>query len=394
MEERPPKDCFGTEGDDLTRYLVKAAANRIPLSASFELTRRCNFCCVHCYLGDQKAIHKHRHRELDTDTILGLLDEMVEAGTLFLTLTGGDPMLRPDFIRIYEYAVRVGLLVSVYCNGSLITKEVIASFCKYPPRIVEVTLYGATRKTFEAITQKPGSYAACMEGISCLRQTGVRLRLKTMVITLNYGEVPAIRKIAEDMGLQFRHDCSIIPALPNEDNGGYTNIIKRDGKSSLKETLRFRLSPEQAASVDFGVDSVREKLVQLLAQNTLAEEFSRKLFHCGAGTSSYHITPYGTMQPCLITLWPSFPLIAGARRISNSWKTLCGKVAEQEAEADFLCNSCGERKICTGCPSSFILETGRLDKAASFYCDYVECRQKAGARSVLIANRNNHKLKD
>jgi radical SAM protein with 4Fe4S-binding SPASM domain len=188
-----------------------------------------------------------------------------------------------------------------------------------------------------------------------------------------------MREMAEDMGVQFRHDCSIIPALPNEDNGGCANIIS-DG-NGLKETLQFRLSPEQAAAVDFGADSVKEKIVQLAAQKIPTDESSTKLYHCGAGRSSYHITPYGRMQPCLITLRPSFDLIAEERLIFHSWKMLNGQVSIQEAEAEFPCNSCRNRKICTGCPSNFILETGEMALASSFYCDYAKHRREA---SLLV----------
>ncbi|MCI5119800.1 MAG: radical SAM protein [Candidatus Electrothrix sp. AUS4] len=380
--ERLQKECLGEGGDDLSRYLAKAAATLTPLSASFELTRRCNFRCVHCYLGDQEAIHKHRHRELDTEAILGLLDEMVEAGTLFLTLTGGDPMIRPDFIRIYEYAVRVGLLVSVYCNGSLITEEIIASFAKYPPRVVEVTLYGATAKTFETITQKQGSFSACMIGIERLRRANVRLRLKTMVMTLNSDEVSDLWRVAEEMGVQFRHDCSIIPVLPNEDNDSRTNINRKDRNKGLKENLQFRLTPEQAAAIDFGVARMGEKIKQLLAQETLLEAFSKKLYHCGAGRSSYHITPYGNMQPCIITLHSSYDIMAEGGTVIETWKKLSEQVVKKQAEAGFTCNRCGDRAICTGCPSSFILESEKLDKAAPFYCDYAKCRRQISTSSL------------
>ncbi|MCI5151469.1 MAG: radical SAM protein, partial [Candidatus Electrothrix sp. MAN1_4] len=302
MEEQKTTACLGRENDDLNRYLARAEKARIPLAVSFELTHRCSFRCVHCYLGDQFAIRTHQAQELKTEEVIGLLDELVEAGTLFLTLTGGDPMLRPDFIRIYEHAVRSGLLVSVYCNGSLITEKIAASFTTYPPRIVEITLYGATQKTFETITQKPGSYTACIKGISLLRQAGIRLRLKTMAITLNYNELPAMRSMAKEMDLQFRHDCSIIPALPHEDNKGRTNISDADAKgNSLKETLQFRLSPEQAVAIDLDVDRVEKKLRELMTQEAIAVEPSKKMYHCGAGRTSYHITPYGRIQTCIIT---------------------------------------------------------------------------------------------
>ena len=380
MEDRPPNECLGIDNADLNRYLSRASATNTPLSASFELTRRCNFRCVHCYLGDQKALQQHRQQELDTDTIIELLDQMVEAGTLFLTLTGGDPMLRPDFIRIYEHAVRSGLLVSVYCNGSLITEKIAASFTTYPPRIVEITLYGATLKTFETITQKPGSYTACMRGISLLQQAGVRLRLKTMAITLNYQELPAMRSMAKEKGLQFRHDCSIIPALPNEDNSGCTNI-RDGGQNGLKETLRFRLDPEQAVAADLSADRVKEKLRELAIQEAAPAELSKKLYHCGAGRSSYHITPYGRMQPCIITLRPSVDCVTGSQDFVLCWKKLHEEFARQQATTDFSCTTCGDKKLCTGCPSGFVLEKGSPEDIPSFYCTYAACRRKQSSDS-------------
>ena len=254
------KDCFGSGETDIGRYFARAAASRIPLAASFELTRRCSFRCVHCYLGDQKSIRKHQGRELDTETVFRLLDEMVEAGTLFLLLTGGDPMLRPDFVEIYKYAVRAGLLVTVFCNGSLVSDEIVRAFVEYPPRIVEITVYGATQETFEAVTQQPGSFSACMIGIERLRSAGVRLRLKTMVLTLNVDEFPAIRQMALDMGVQFRHDCSTHSAVLHDDNGGRSNIC--GGEGNLADILQYRILPEQAVAVDLSIEDLVFKLAE------------------------------------------------------------------------------------------------------------------------------------
>lgn len=371
-------DCLGAESDDLVRYIAQAAQTRTPLAASFELTRRCNFRCVHCYLGNQKAIHKHRHRELDTGAVIKLLDDMVEAGTLFLNLTGGDPMLRPDFVEIYQHAVRVGLLVTVFCNGSLVTDEIIRVFVKYPPRIVEVTLYGATPATFEAVTQKTGSFAACMEGIERLLEAKVRVRLKTIVLTLNVQEFQEIRRLVEDMGLQFRHDCSVIPVLPNEDNDGGTNVV--GFRNTLQDTLQFRLAPEQAAAVDLSIAKVQKSLKEFV-QDTEVIKLSNKLYHCGAGKSACHITPYGTMQPCLITPRPSIDF-AGKEGFKADWDKISKQFSQLEAQAGYLCNSCQDQQICTGCPSSFTLETGKAEQAAAFYCSYAECRRQETRKQI------------
>lgn len=299
------KDCFGSGGTDIVQYLSKARASRTPLAASFELTRRCSFRCVHCYLGDQKSIRKHQDRELDTETVFRLLDEMVEAGTLFLLLTGGDPMLRPDFVEIYKYAVRAGLLVTVFCNGSLVSDEIVRAFVEYPPRIVEITVYGATQETFEAVTQQPGSFSACMAGIERLRSAGVRLRLKTMVLTLNVDEFPAIRQMALDMGVQFRHDCSLHAAIAHDDNNGRSNIGTNE--SRLTDTLRYRLAPEQAAAIDLSVEKLALELAEA-AEKAWPKESTEQLYSCGAGKTAYSVDPYGELHPCLIVQSHGFDL--------------------------------------------------------------------------------------
>ncbi|XCN73968.1 MAG: radical SAM protein [Candidatus Electrothrix aestuarii] len=373
MAEDIQHGCSWLASSDIDHFLNRAAQRGIPLTVTLELTHRCNFRCVHCYLGDQEAIHKHRSKELDTEKILSLLDELVDAGTLFLTLTGGDPMLRPDFVRIYEYAVHRGLLVSVYCNGSLITDEIVNSFIKYPPRIIEVTLYGATEITFESITQQKGSFAACMNGVARLLQSKNRLRLKTMVMSLNYQEMPAIRNLVQKMGVGFRHDCAILPALPNDDNGGALNSKKGVKKLGLQETLRFRISPQQAVAIDHGDKILKEKIRQLSLHKPLLKKTTR-LYKCAAGRSSFHITPYGRMQPCIITLYPFVDLLKKDNKLLSSWESLSEQIDQQRVTSNFICTSCVERKKCTGCPSSFLLESGCLEEVPSFYCDYTKCR--------------------
>ena len=363
-------NCLGGESNDIAHYLAKAAEARVPLAVSFELTRRCSFRCVHCYLGDQEHIRKNKQQELDTAAVCHLIDALAASGVLFLTMTGGDPMIRLDFVKIYRHAVRSGLLVTVFCNGSLLTDEIVSTFAEYPPRAVEVTLYGASQETFEAVTQTFGSYAACMRGVERLRQGKVRLRLKTMVLTVNQADLAALWQQADEMGVQFRHDCSIIPALPNGDNGSRSNA-----GDNLRDTLRFRLAPEQAAAADLSIGKVAEKL-QERACITVPTEPSTKLYRCGAGKSSCHITPYGKMQPCLITLQPSFDITGGKASFQAAWQSISRLTPEQEAGANFTCNSCKDRSLCTGCPSSFAAETGDAEQAADFYCQYAASRKE------------------
>lgn len=365
-------DCFGGGETDTARYFAKAAASRTPLAATFELTHRCSFRCVHCYLGDQKSIRKHQHRELETKTVFRLLDEMVEAGTLFLLLTGGDPMIRSDFAEIYKYAVRAGLLVTVFCNGSLVSEEIVRAFVAFPPRILEITVYGATRETFEAVTQQPGSFSACMAGIERLQNAGIRLRLKTMVLTLNVDEFSAIRQLAADMGVQFRHDCSLHAAIAHEDNNGRSNV--GTDMSRLTDPLEYRLAPEMAAAVDLSVEKLALELAEAAKKSCLSEATDR-LYSCGAGKTGYSIDPYGELFPCLVVRTHNGNA-CDKGGIQTCWDGVFREFTSCKASASFLCNRCGKREMCTACPAIFASVSGDPEQVDPFFCQYAEKRRE------------------
>ena len=206
--------------DDLTR---RAAEARVPLDASIELTHRCNLRCVHCYLGDQDAIRRHRAEELSTAEVRALLDELAEAGTLNLTFTGGDPMVRRDFPELYEHAVRNGFLVTVFCDGAALTPGTRRAFRRFPPRKVEVSVYGASAGVYESVTRVPGSHARCMEGIAWLRAQAIPLTLKTVLMRGNRHELDAMRALAHGLEVPFYFDTAIFPCLPHGDNAGRAN---------------------------------------------------------------------------------------------------------------------------------------------------------------------------
>ena len=140
---------------------------RFPLVCQWEVTCRCNLHCVMCYT-DCFNRPEFVRQELTTGDILRIMDEMAEAGTLELCLTGGEPMMRPDFFQIYEHAVRRGFLVTVFTNGTLITEAAAERFAACRPHRIEISLHGMTADTFERVTQGPGSHRRCLDGIRLL----------------------------------------------------------------------------------------------------------------------------------------------------------------------------------------------------------------------------------
>ncbi|MBA4417735.1 MAG: hypothetical protein C0392_07470 [Syntrophus sp. (in: bacteria)] len=181
----------------LVRELQKRAATRSqPASSVFELTNRCNLSCRMCYIRHSDSDTVQRKKELSAKDWLSIARQAVDHGMVFLLLTGGEIFLRPDFFEIYEPLTRMGIIITLFTNGTLITSAVAERLAQSPPSHTEVTLYGATSKTYEAITGIPGSYAQCCNGIEALIQQGISVGLKTTITRHNVAELEAMRGLA------------------------------------------------------------------------------------------------------------------------------------------------------------------------------------------------------
>ena len=177
---------------------------RAPVEVSIEVTRRCPLECLHCYNNLPMNDAGARQQELSLEEHRQLLDELVAAGCLWILYTGGEIFARPDFLDIYTEAKKRGFLVTLFTNGTLITPRVADYLAEWRPFAIEITLYGATRETYEALTQIPGSYDRCMRASGC-SERGLPLKLKTVPTTINKHEVYEMQRLAvEEFGVEFK----------------------------------------------------------------------------------------------------------------------------------------------------------------------------------------------
>ena len=118
----------------VSRYLTaKAAAQKIPVTGTFELTSRCNFNCKMCYIHGMEDMDSLRKGELSVKEWLSIAEEAKKEGLLFLLLTGGEAMIRDDFMELYEALAQMGFRLVINTNGSLVTDEILDLFRRYPP---------------------------------------------------------------------------------------------------------------------------------------------------------------------------------------------------------------------------------------------------------------------
>ena len=185
-----------------------ARLGRGPVAGLVELTSRCNLSCVHCYLNQAASSPAE---EMPRGRLLRLFPEIAAAGGLFVTLSGGEPLLRGDFPDVYLASVEAGLVTSVYTNATLVSDRVADLLDEHRPEHVEVSVYGATRETYEAVTRRPGSYAAFVRGLDLLQEAGVPVRLKAMALRSTIAEFDEIARdrLAQMEGQRAELDVAI-----------------------------------------------------------------------------------------------------------------------------------------------------------------------------------------
>ena len=331
----------------LTEFSKKALKLRIPLSGSFEVTYRCNLRCVHCYLGHLKNRQTNDH-EMNTERAIGLIDEITDAGCLYLLITGGEPLMRDDFSAIYRHAKERGLMVTVFTNGTMITENILDLFQELPPLEVEISLYGASAATYEKITRVPGSYQRCIQGINLLLQRGVHVRLKTILMTLNSHEFFDIENMAKKFGVGFRFDAAINPCL----NGD-------------RAPLDLRVAPEEVIDKDFSDSKRARKWVKYSAEFD-GPILSDLLYDCGAGMIGFNIDPYENLQPCMMTTDIRHSL--SGNNFLVGWHAIMEEIMKRKVTKDFSCHGCDKGHLCGCCPGFFKLETGSEQVISPYIC--------------------------
>ena len=129
----------------VTEYLYrKAAAAGVPLSGTFELTPVCNMDCKMCYVRLSAKQQRSIGPLADADRWLSLARDAQKAGMLYLLLTGGEPFLHPQFRQILEGLHKMGFIISINSNGTLIDENVVEWLKQCPPGRINISLYGVS----------------------------------------------------------------------------------------------------------------------------------------------------------------------------------------------------------------------------------------------------------
>ncbi len=335
---------------------------RVPLSGSLELTFRCNNNCIHCYCNTPAYDRGEMAREMNIGMITNIISEIADEGCLWLLLTGGEPLLRPDFKEIYLHAKKKGMLITLFTNGTLINEEIADLLAEWKPFSTEITLYGATEKTYEAITGTKG-LRRCINGIELLLKNNVPLELKTMALRQNVNEIPLMKRYADGLGLKFRFD-PMINARIDMDKG----------------PLATRLDTEDVLRLDLE-DEKRLKEWKEFCDKYIGHPDSDRLYTCGAGVNSFHIDPYGNLAICIMARKDTYDLKLG--RFKEGWYNFIGRLRDRTISSDNRCRRCELMSLCGQCPGWAQIEHGDDESPVDYLCEIAHKRAEAFGVKVM-----------
>ena len=341
---------------------------RLPVSFELELTARCNNDCGHCYINLPAGDRRAQEAELGLAEVERIAGEARDLGALWCLITGGEPLLRDDFDDVYLLLRRMGFVVSVFTNACLLKQRHIRLFKDVPPRNVEVTVYGVTRETYEAVSRRPGSYDAFRRGLALLEEAHIPVRLKAVALRSNVHELDAIAAFCRSRTKDyFRFD----PQLH----------LRYDGDERRNALIRAeRLSPAEIARLEEGDEercaALREHQDGLFVPEA-ATVRSRRLFRCRPGKDSFTIGPEGVFRPCASLHHPA--CVADLRRgtLKEAWHSLVPRVWEMTTDKEGYvegCGACPVFNLCLWCPAHSYLETGALDGDVSYFCSVAHAR--------------------
>jgi radical SAM protein with 4Fe4S-binding SPASM domain len=317
---------------------------------------RCNLRCQHCYIPGERRLSR-TEQELSLGEIQRIMDEITDAGCLWLLLTGGEPLLRRDFLDIYIYAKRKGLLLTLFTNGTLITTRIADYLAEWRPFKVEITLYGATQETYERVTGVAGSYARCRSGIDLLLERKLPLSLKTVVMTINHTELDQMKALAASLGVEFRFDPILNPAL--------------DG--SARPTY-LRLTPEEVVAIEKADPGRASRWPDKFRNNLIIQGSERRMYLCSAGRQGFHIDASGRLCLCLSARQPAYDLRCGS--FQEGWGQFLTQFFDRLYSEGFECLGCELRRVCAQCPALAVLEFGDVEKRVEYLCQVAKLRKE------------------
>lgn len=304
----------------------------VPLSVHLDVTYRCNERCVHCYLDHDD------HGEMTTVEIKDVLTQLSEAGVFFLTISGGEVLMRRDLFDILEFARGLLFNVKLKTNGVMIREQEAKRILELGVEQVQISVYSHLAEVHDAITKLPGSLKRTIEAIRFLRSQGLKVTIANVLMSGNLGDYEGVSTLAKELGATYTVDPTITPKMDGDRSILRLNV----GASVLNQIFR---DPNLVGDVE-----------EFCAPPPPPDEDVMEGYACSAGHTACYISPYGDVYPCV-----QFPLPSGnvrTQKFLDIWRNSAQLKEVRSIRVKDLstCSSCAHAGTCTRCPGLAYLE--------------------------------------
>ena len=361
----------------ISKYLfVKAAKNRIPLSGTFEISPCCNLNCRMCYVRKSHKEVQEAGGEKIVEQWLDIAKECKEAGMLFLLLTGGEPFLYKDFKLLYTELKKMGFMVSINTNGTLINEEVVEWLKKDPPYRMQITLYGGSNETYERLCRDKNGFDRTTKAINMLKEAGISIKINASMTQHNIDDLDKIYEFAKENNIDVQATSYMFPPTRRDEKSigigdrftakeAALNSVKIDKLRLKKEEFESRAIAMKNGLISF--KSETDDCESLEIHKDMNNEEGEKL-HCRAGKSGFWINWKGEMTACGMMNWPaSYPFKDG---LLKSWNEIIDET--DKIRMPKKCTSCEKKFACSVCAASVVTETGDFSIAPKYICTMTE----------------------
>ncbi len=315
----------------------EAVQKQIPLVVHFDLTYRCNLHCVHCYLSGSK-----KQFECTTEEIKNILEQLTEAGALYLTFSGGEIFLKEDLPEIVRHARKLHFAVRLLTNGTLIDDKMVDEIAEWHPEMVAFSVYDLNPSVHDGITKRQGSLTKALNIIFALRERNVPIKISSVLMQSNLKSYRQLYNFAKETGAQFQVDYRITPKIDGSLEPLQYHITESEARGVLSDPVFSREYETADPDPIQGYSGVFNEIP------------------CGAGHMSCYISPYGIITPCV-----QVPIECGSlgkKKFSEIWRNSPELNAFRSIRFSDMpkCAKCELFVYCRPCLGLNLVETGNL----------------------------------
>jgi radical SAM protein with 4Fe4S-binding SPASM domain len=344
--------------------IARGAARGTPLFAHVYVENRCNLKCAHCY--ESEDSHPHE-AHLSLDDYARIFDELAALGVLIVTLSGGEPFLRRDFLDIVELARKKRFAVRIYTSGTLLTPEKCDRLRDLKVQEVHISVYSPHADAHDRFTGIPRSHEKSVRALEMLHERGIHTVLKANVMTFNVDDIDGLIALAKAKGADWQLDPTVKPKW----NGDRSPLQFAVSPALLRDKVLWRPDLQSVPSLEN-------------AAGLCDGENPRKGQNggmCAAGTKLISVWADGQLSPC--AMMPKATAPAG-RSVVDVWKNdpLFRSMRGQRFDDMKQCPTCDVRSTCEPCMAYALVEHGDMTDCNSSSLQYATGRRLLAERMV------------